>query len=176
MNCEEIRRMMVDEEDLSPSQQAIVRQHLETCAECRAVGESMRHVRAHTAGLPGVDISSGDPARFTQDVMAAIGATGERAPQGRWLHWIDTSRVIWTAAAASVILAAFLVVEQVRPFRLPVAVPQAGSVLAVTMTRPVHGAARRPVPSIVDPCRNPFRKPARIAECLRQKYGSIVKI
>lgn len=167
---------MVDEDDLNPPEQVIMKQHLEVCSECRAVREAMRHVRQHTAGLPGVDVSAADPARFTRDVMTAIGATGEHAPQGRWIHWIDTSRVTWIAAAASLILAAFLVVEQVRPVRLPVAVPQAGSVLTLSVTRPVHGDARRPVPSIVDPCRNPFRKPARIAECLRQKYGSIVKI
>ena len=168
---------MVEEDDLNPPQQVIVRQHLETCSECRAVRESMRQVRVHTAGLPGVNMSASDPDRFTQDVMAAIGSTGERSPQGRWTHWIDTSRVTWIAAAASLILAAFLVVEQARPVRLPVAVPRpAGAVLTASVLRPVPGSARRSIPSVVDPCRNPFRKPARIAECLRQKYGSIVKI
>lgn len=176
MNCEEIRMMMVDEDDLNPSEQVVMRQHLETCSECRAVRESMRHLREYTAGLPGVDISAGDPARFTKDVMTAIGSEDERSPQGQWIHWMDASRVTWITAAASLILAAFLVVEQLRPFRLPVSAPQAGSVLTASVMRPVHGVGRRPIPSVVDPCRNPFRKPARIAECLRQKYGSIVKI
>jgi hypothetical protein len=156
MNCEEIRMMMVDEDDLNPSEQVIVRQHMETCSECRAVRESMRHFREHTAGFPGVDISAVDPARFTKDVMTAIGSADERSPQGQWIHWMDAARVTWITAAASL--------------------PQAGSVLTASVMRPVYGVSRRPIPSVVDPCRNPFRKPARIAECLRQKYGSIVKI
>jgi len=103
MNCADLNEALVDLVDgrLDGAEQRSVERHLEGCANCRALVEDMRSIRAAAFMLDRHE----PKAETWSKLQAAIAA--EPAPKGRVLDMTRRRRSlpIWLAAAAALILA-----------------------------------------------------------------------
>jgi anti-sigma factor RsiW len=108
MNCEELEQHIYLYRELSAAEQAAVDRHVETCAACLALLESVqrqhRLVREIASDRPSIK----DPRQLTDAVMQAI---GQDRPQGK-VVFLDRAWFRYSAVAASAALIMFFLLEQ----------------------------------------------------------------
>src|SRR5262245_31338462 len=101
MNCTDLNEALVDLVDgrLDGADQRNVERHLEGCANCRALVEDLRTVRAAAFMLDRRE----PKAETWLKIQAAVAAAP--VPQARILNFSRRSLPIWLGAAAALILA-----------------------------------------------------------------------
>lgn len=171
MNCEEVKKWMIDDQP-GDANNAAVRKHLETCETCRESVQSMEWVKARTRPMVSVDIPPLDSASFTNRVMSSLDAQGTVTLRTGWTRVLDSVPVSFSLMAASLLLAGLLVFELWRPAQVPVGgLAAAGPVVNQrSFQQNLNRLRQTPAFRAGKACRNPYRKPEVTAQCIRQKY------
>jgi len=103
MRCKAVQEQLQEYLDgqLSPGQAQAIQAHLDACAACREELALLRQVDAALATVPLLEES----AHFTTRIMAQLGATGTKSPQGRTRQtspaFLPAFRLRWEDAAVS---------------------------------------------------------------------------
>jgi hypothetical protein len=108
MNCDELEQHIYLYRELNAAAQAAVDRHVETCAACLALLESVQRQHQLVREIASDRPSIKDQRQLTDAVMLAI---GQERPQGK-VVFLDRAWFRYGAVAASVVLIMFFLLAQ----------------------------------------------------------------